>query len=74
VKEDAGIEIPETWYEKTPSKFICLHCHRAFKREYTSRSHRRKKKVCGAKAVMSLWAWSNFKKHLLGCWRKPGLE
>ncbi len=71
MKEQSNTSIPEAWYEKTESKYICLHCHKVFKREYKSRSLGRKKKVCGVKTVLSLWAWNNFRKHLLRCWRKP---
>jgi transposase-like protein len=75
MKEESNTPILESWYEKTESKYICLRCHRAFKREYKSRSlSRKKKKVCGAKTILSLWAWNNFRRHLLGCWRKSELD
>ena len=63
--------IPESWYEKTKLKFICLRCHKTFSREYEARSARQKKRRRGAN-MFSLWAWHNFRRHLLRCWCTPG--
>lgn len=60
--------IPENWYSKTESKFVCLRCNKTFKREYKPKSSRRGKPR-GTKALLSMWAWYNFKRHLLRCWQ-----
>jgi hypothetical protein len=63
--------IPESWYEKTESKLVCLHCHKAFNKEYKSKQFHRRKKTRGAN-MFSIWAWHNFRKHLLKCWGWQG--
>jgi hypothetical protein len=60
-------KIPDSWYQKTESKLVCLRCHKAFKREYKSKQFHRRKKARGAN-MFSIWAWHNFRKHLLKCW------
>jgi hypothetical protein len=67
LNEEISDEIPEYWYEKTNSQFICLRCHRAFIRKYMSKGFPSGKKAHGAN-MFSLWAWYNFRRHLLKCW------
>jgi hypothetical protein len=63
--------IPEDWYRETESKLICLHCHKTFKKEYEPKTSRRRGKAHGTKALLSLWAWYNFRKHVLRCRHLP---
>lgn len=65
-KEMDGL-IPERWYEERSLEFVCRRCRKTFKKAYRSRSARRGKEIHGAN-VLSLWAWHNFKRHLLRCW------
>ncbi len=69
VSDDMEKTIPENWYLKTEAKLVCLHCNKTFKREYKPKKTRRAKPH-GAKVVLSLWAWYNFKRHLLRCWHQ----
>jgi hypothetical protein len=58
--------IPDHWYQKTATKFICLRCKRSFSREYKPKSLRGRKGEHGSN-MFSLWAWYNFRRHLLKC-------
>ena len=71
MSDGGSVRIPENWYEKTELKFVCLRCHKVFKRAYKSRNLVRRKRPRGAN-MFSLWAWYNFRKHLLKCWGWSG--
>jgi hypothetical protein len=67
LSDEARERIPDHWYEKTATRFVCLNCKRTFSREYRARNVHGRKKTRGAN-MLSLWAWFNFRKHLLKCW------
>ncbi len=77
MSDETDERIPAHWYEATESRYVCLCCHKVFSRVYKPRNIlRRKKKGRGAN-MFSLWAWHNFRKHLLKCWGNrslPGRE
>jgi hypothetical protein len=70
VSDEMSGAIPEKWYAETESQLVCLRCHKTFKREYKPAKARRKGQAHGTKTLLSLWAWHNFRKHLLSCWSR----
>ncbi len=72
MSDEAKEVIPEEWYVRTESKLVCLRCRKTFKREYEPKKTRRRGKAHGTKTLLTLWAWYNFRKHLLRCWNRPG--
>ena len=67
VKEDVHYSL-----ELLGKGFVCLKCFRCFSSQYSIKKYQ--KKEYGTKQLMSLWAWYNFKRHLLSCWRKTKVD
>ena len=48
--------------------FVCLRCRRCFEKQYHPVRPQRNK--YGPKQLLALWAWYNFERHLMSCWKK----
>jgi len=48
--------------------FVCLNCRRVFQSQYSPKQFQVKK--YGTKQLLALWAWYNFERHLVSCWKK----
>ena len=63
IKEDVHYSL-----ELLGKVFVCLKCFRCFPSQYSVKQSQIKK--YGTKQLMSLWAFYNFKRHVISCWEK----
>ncbi len=47
--------------------FMCLKCEQIFTSQYYPKECQRPGKRYGTKQLLSLWAWYNFKRHIIKC-------
>ena len=50
------------------SPYECLSCREVFSSKYYPKQSQKPGKKYGTDQLLSLWAWYNFKRHLLKCW------
>jgi len=64
-----GIHYEARGNNKGSIDYVCLSCGKYFPETYYPKSYQRPGKRYGTKQLMGLWAWYNFKRHLIKCFK-----